>query len=370
MTMAKHLVFAGGGHAHLTSLKNIGEFRKRGYQVTVITPSAYQYYSGMGPGMLSGLYGPDEIRFDIQKTVEKRDGIFIQESIVRVDPEERVLFLGSGKTIPYDVVSFGTGSTIPAENLILGKSERVFTVKPVVNLVHARERILELIKQGIPRLLVVGGGPSALEISVNAWKLVRDHGGKADITIIAGTRFLAPFPKKVRSLALGSLTKRAIEVREDVHVTGIRGETAILENGSSQPFDVAFLGTGVKPSGLFQDSDLPVGEDGGLLVNRYLQSVGYSEIFGGGDCICFQQDPLDKVGVYAVRQNPILYHNLLAALEGGVLQEFDPQGAYMLLFNMGDGRAIYHKKGRVFHGRIPFLLKDWIDRKFMRKFQE
>ncbi|MFC1580545.1 NAD(P)/FAD-dependent oxidoreductase [Thermodesulfobacteriota bacterium] len=368
--MAKHLVFAGGGHAHLTSLMNIGDFRRRGYRVTVITPSPYQYYSGMGPGMLSGLYGPEEIRFDIQKMVEKRDGNFIQEPIVRVDPEERVLFLGSGKTIPYDVVSFGTGSTIPVENLIVKKSERVFTVKPVANLVHARERILELIEKEIPRLLVVGGGPSALEISVNAWKLVRDHGGKSNITIIAGTRFLSPFPAKVRSLALESLNKRGIEVREGVHVTAIQGETAILEDGRSQPFDIAFLGTGVKPSGLFQDSGLPAGEDGGLLVNTYLQSVGYSDIFGGGDCICFQQGPLDKVGVYAVRQNPILYHNLLAALEGGALQEFDPGGAYMLLFNMGDGRAIYHKKGRIFHGRIPFLLKNWIDKKFMRKFKE
>ncbi|MBW2209178.1 MAG: FAD-dependent oxidoreductase [Deltaproteobacteria bacterium] len=327
--MAKHLVFAGGGHAHLTALRNIGDFRQRGYRVTVITPSPYQYYSGMGPGMLSGLYGPEEIRFDIQKMGEKGDGTCVQER----------------------------------------KSERVFTVKPVANLVHARERILELIKQGIPRLLVVGGGPSALEISVNAWKLVQDHGGKAHITVMAGTRFLSRFPQKVRSLALKSLTKRAIDVREDVHVTGIQGEVAILEDGRSQPFDVAFLGTGIKPSGLFQDSGLPVGEDGGLLVNTYLQSVGYSEIFGGGDCICFQQSPLDKVGVYAVRQNPILYHNLLAALEGGALQRFDPGGAYMLLFNMGDGRAIYHKNGRIFHGRIPFILKDWIDRKFMRKFQ-
>ena len=367
--MAKHLVFAGGGHAHLTSLMNISDFRQRGYQVTVITPSPYQYYSGMGPGMLSGLYGPEEIRFDIQKMVEKGDGTFIQERIVRVDPEKRVLFLASEEAISYDVVSFGTGSTIPVDNLILEQSERVFTVKPVANLVHAREGILKLIKQGTPRLLVVGGGPSALEISVNAWKLVQDHGGKAHITIMAGTRFLSRFPQKVRSLALESLTKRAIEVREDVHVTGIQGEIAILDDGTEQPFDVAFLGTGVKPSGLFQDSGLPVGEDGGLLVNTYLQSVGYSEIFGGGDCICFQQSPLDKVGVYAVRQNPILYHNLLAALEGGALQGFDPGGAYMLLFNMGDGRAIYHKKGRIFHGRIPFLLKNWIDRKFMRKFQ-
>lgn len=368
--MAKHMVFAGGGHAHLTALQNIPDFLQRGFQVSVVTPSPYQYYSGMGPGMLSGLYSPDEIRFDIKGMVEKRGADFIQDHIAEVDPEKRHLTLGSGATISYDVVSFGTGSTIPVEAIGMEDTQGVFTVKPVANLVQARESILNLIKQAPPRILVVGGGPSALEISVNAWKLVHDHGGEARISIMAGHRFMSGFPPKVRSLALASLTRRDIKVHEGLHVTGIRGNMAVLEDGEEQPFDLAFLGTGVKPSGLFQDSDLPVGEDGGLLVNRYLQSVGYPEIFGGGDCISFQESPLDKVGVYAVRQNPILHHNLMAALEGDALQEFDPGGAYMLLFNMGDGKAIYHKKGRVFQGRIPFVFKDWIDRRFMRKFQE
>jgi NADH dehydrogenase FAD-containing subunit len=368
--MAKHLVFAGGGHAHLTALQNIPDFLQRGYRVSVVSPSPYQYYSGMGPGMLAGIYDPDDIRFDIKRMVEKRGGHFVQESIVRVDPEEHLLLLESGKTIPYDVVSFGTGSTIPVGNLLKEDFPGVFKVKPVANLVHARERILDLMRQKKPRILVVGGGPSALEISVNAWKLVRDNGGEGRITVMAGHRFLSRFPRKVRSLALGSITGRGIEVIEGNHVTGIQENMAFLEDGTEQPFDVVFLATGVKPSNLFQGSGLPVGEYGGLLVNRYLQSVGFPEIFGGGDCICFQDGPLDKVGVYAVRQNPIIFQNLLAMLEGGTLREFDPGGAYMLLFNMGDGRAIYHKKGRVFHGRIPFLLKDWIDRRFMRKFQE
>jgi len=75
------------------------------------------------------------------------------------------------------------------------------------------------------------------------------------------------------------------------------------------------------------------------------------------------------VGVYAVRQNPILLHNLMAALDGESLTPFQPGGAYLLIFNMGDGRAIFWKKNLVFDGRLAFILKDFIDRRFMRKFQ-
>jgi NADH dehydrogenase FAD-containing subunit len=75
------------------------------------------------------------------------------------------------------------------------------------------------------------------------------------------------------------------------------------------------------------------------------------------------------VGVYAVRENPILLHNLQAALEGRIMRRFKPGGDYLLIFNMGDDRAIFWKRQFVFAGKLAFWLKDYIDRRFMRKFQ-
>jgi len=105
------------------------------------------------------------------------------------------------------------------------------------------------------------------------------------------------------------------------------------------------------------------------LVNRHLQSPAHPEIFGGGDCIHFQHSPLDKVGVYAVRQNAVICHNLMAALEGRPLQAFNPGGGYLLIFNLGDGTAILHRNGITASGRFAWWLKDRIDRGFMKKFQ-
>jgi NADH dehydrogenase FAD-containing subunit len=121
------------------------------------------------------------------------------------------------------------------------------------------------------------------------------------------------------------------------------------------------------------DTDMTTGKHlvlvgGGLLVNKYLQCTAHPEIFGGGRCIYFKDRPLDKVGVYAVRQNPVLYQNLMASLEETVLQPFDP-GGYHLIFNMGDDTGILRKKRLVFGGRLAFLIKDHMDRKLIRKFQ-
>jgi NADH dehydrogenase FAD-containing subunit len=53
--MGKHLVLVGAGHAHMTALMRAVEYLDKGHQVTVISPYAYHYYSGMGP-VLAGLY--------------------------------------------------------------------------------------------------------------------------------------------------------------------------------------------------------------------------------------------------------------------------------------------------------------------------
>jgi hypothetical protein len=60
----------------------------------------------------------------------------------------------------------------------------------------------------------------------------------------------------------------------------------------------------------------------------------------------------------------------MASLEGKNLQPFDPGGDYLLIFNMGDGTGILHKKRLTLDGRLAFVIKDYIDRKFMREFQE
>jgi NADH dehydrogenase FAD-containing subunit len=95
-----------------------------------------------------------------------------------------------------------------------------------------------------------------------------------------------------------------------------------------------------------------------MRVNRFLQSTRYPDIFGGGDCIYFEDQPLDKVGVYAVRQNPVLLHNISARLDGGDLMPFDPGGDYLLIFNLGGGVGVLKKRWLEFGGRAAFVIKD------------
>lgn len=366
--MKKHLVFVGGGHAHLTALSKIKDYVDRGHTVTVISSSAYQYYSGMGPGMLSGIYRPQDIRFHIRKMVEDRGGDFIEDRVTGIRPQERSLSLASGRSIGYEAVSFNIGSEVSLASSA-EQSAHVFTVKPITNLLAAKKAVERGIGNKILRIAVVGGGPAGVEVTGNVWRLARDLGGRAEITLVAGSRLLHALPDRVRTLVMASFQARGITILEGRRVRTIEKEQVVFDDNSMQGFDLCLIATGVRPSTLFRNSGLPVGPDGGLLVNSHLQSIAHPEIFGGGDCISLENHQLAKVGVYAVRQNMILFNNLMASLEGGALESFTPQKQYMLIFNLGNNKGIFWRGKFVWHGRTAFMLKDWIDRKFMRTFQ-
>jgi len=366
--MGKQLVIVGAGHAHLTILKNLQEFKNAGHNVTVVSSSALHYYSGMGPGMLSGIYRPEDIRFNVEKMSRDRGADFIEDKVVRIDPQQKEIDLQSGRTLAYDVMSVNTGSFVPVEAARVS-DDTVIPVKPIENLLDARRKIIAALKNRDLKITIVGGGPTGVEVAGNLWRLVRDVSGQCRITLIAGSRLLDQFKAGVRKRVFNSLIHRSVRVVEDIRVTGIKDGAVVLSDGSTVASDIVFMAVGVRPSPLFEDSGMPVGPDGGMLVNQYLQSVAFPEVFGGGDCISFEPEPLAKVGVYAVRQNPILLNNLLCFLKDSALTPFHPQKAVLLAFNMGDGTAVVQWHSLVWGGGLGFALKNYIDKAFMKKFQ-
>jgi NADH dehydrogenase FAD-containing subunit len=323
----------------------------------------------MGPGMLGLDYTPETIRFATRQVVEKMGGTFIKAKVTRIDADRQTVFCEDGRTCPYDVLSFNAGSFVPS-GVVEGETDRIYTVKPIERLLEARQRIVDMGGRQFVRVAVVGGGAAAVEVSGNVWRLLSEHGRHGfEVGLYSRGTLLNRFPARVRAAARRSLLGRGIRVSENRPVAKVRNRSLELKSGHGIDADFIFLATGVRPSPIFKASGLPTGPDGGLLVNDHLQSTAYENIFGGGDCIHYKPRPLDKVGVYAVRQNPVLYHNVMAALESTPLATFDPGGAYLLIFNMGDGTGVLYKNGLLLRGRLAFVIKDYIDRRFMRKFQ-
>jgi NADH dehydrogenase FAD-containing subunit len=359
----KKIILAGAGHAHLVTLMNMDRLVGSGCRITVVSPGDYHYYSGMGPGLLSGIYQPSETRFHIRRMVEAHGGEFINASITGIRADYNQVVLSDNRSLDYDVLSCNMGSEVIP---VAGEGPNIIPVKPIENL-HAAGREIErrLAKEHL-RILVIGGGAAGVELAGNLSRLIKQAG---DVTLVNQSEILARYHPRMRLLALASFVQRGIRVIEQAQVAQFTGTKAILKNGNTLPFDFAFNAAGIRPVQVFRDSGLPISGDGGLLVNKFLQCISYSNIFGGGDCVSFVPRKLERVGVYAVRQGPVLYKNIVAALSGESLQTFQPQTRYLSILNLGDGRGILSWRSCVFSGHLAFWLKNYIDKKFMKRFQ-
>ena len=81
-------------------------------------------------------------------------------------------------------------------------------------------------------------------------------------------------------------------------------------------------------------------------------------------------DPRPKAGVFAVREAPVLYHNLRADLTGGTRKVFKPQSSYLKLISLGDKRALAERFGTARSGALLWKWKDRIDRAFMDRLSD
>lgn len=367
--MSKKLVLAGGGHAHMMLLANLKTLTANGHQVTVIQPSDFHYYSGMGPGMLSTVYKPDDIRFNTRFVVERQGAEFIKDKVSTIDAAAKKITTDAGATLSYDVLSCNTGSFVPFTN-IEGDAANIFSAKPIERLLEAQHKIVTLCQNGAISISVIGGGPAAVELAGNACHLANTTGcNNIEVRLFAGKKMMSHFSRAIQRIIHRNFSRRGIIIDQSGYVDKIVDGTLILENGERHTPDIIFPATGVKPSPVFTSSGLATGPDGGLRVNHFLQNDNYDSIFGGGDCIYYTPAPLDKVGVYAVRQNPVLLHNVMATMNETPLQSFDPGGDYLLIFNLGEKSGALQKGPFTWGGKGAFLIKDYIDRKFMKKFQ-
>ena len=128
--------------------------------------------------------------------------------------------------------------------------------------------------------------------------------------------------------------------------------------------------TGAAPNELVRRSRLAKDARGFVLVDPTLREAGGAPVWGAGDCVTLDEAPwVPRAGVYAVREAPVLAHNLRAALGGGRPRRYRPQRHFLAALDTADGRAFVRWRGLAAHARWALALKDAIDGRFVRRYQ-
>ena len=374
----KQLLLVGGGHSHVTVIKQLGMRPIPGVKVTLVTPSLKTPYSGMLPGCIAGHYQASDIYIDLAKLCQAAGIDWVLDEICGVDPGQQTVTFSHRPSLQYDVLSLDVGIT-PDTRGLSGDAHLITPVKPIASFIDRWQDCLQRLMSK-DSIAIVGGGAASVEIALAiATALTSKRGAQAeagetggpcqDIHLISASEHLLPeAPSRVRRAIIRALDRYGVRLTTGVHVTGYEHRVLRGANGASIPASEVIWATGARPMPWLGGSGLDLDEHGYVLVAPTLQSVSHPNVFAAGDTATMEMDPRPKAGVYAVRQGPILAANLRAYLESQSLNSYKPQSEHLALIALGEQRAIGFRNGVSFSGHWVWRMKDRIDRRFLAQF--
>ncbi len=418
----KDVVLVGAGHAHIEVLRSFGAKPPPGVRLTLITRQAFTPYSGMLPGLIAGLYSFDEAHIDVRPLCAFAAARLVLAEASGVDIAGKRVLCANSDPVPFDILSIDTGST-PNTHQTPGAAEHAIAVKPVEGLLAGLEAVRRrvLARDGTARICVVGAGAGGVELMLAVVRRLRRElpeaggapnpadwlpslrakrsnpgaqmtpgsplppmrprddagngsaGGRVtqsglSFTLLsAGPDILPAFPRRMRARFRAILAERGVEI-----VTGtassVESGTVRLADGRALAFDELFWATEASAAPWLAETGLKLGAKGFIEVAQTLESVSQASVFAAGDVASIRGYALPKAGVYAVREGPVLAENLRRAASGKALKAYKPQRRILALITTGERYAIGAKGGLTVEGAWVWRWKDWIDRRFMRRF--
>jgi len=258
---------------------------------------------------------------------------FVQERVTAIDPDRKSVTTGGGTyDADYLVVALGADYDY-GHTPGLSEANEFYSVPGAAHL----GGVLPDFTSGRAVVGVCDAPfkcpPAPSECALLLHDLLTARGVRDDCEIALVMPFGNPVPPSPDTSAalLEAFAERAIEWVPGVRVGSLEGDKAVLDDGSTQSFDL-FLGVPrhrapdvVQESGMAEDGYIPV--DGKTLATKYPGVYAVGDVATVGT---------PKAGVFAERQASVVAHTILAELTGGDPAEpYDGTGSCYIEFGSG-----------------------------------
>lgn len=371
LPLTRDLVLIGGGHTHALVLRMWGMAPVPGVRLTLINPGPTAPYSGMLPGLVAGHYTRDQLEMDLVPLARHADARLISGRASGIDREARLIRVAGRPDVAYDLASIDIGITSDLPNLP-GFAEHAVPAKPLGTFAQRWEEFVARARDGAtpPRVTVIGAGVAGVELALAVRHRLAQAGLAPQVSLLdAADAILRDVRPGARAALTDQIAAQGIDLRRGVRIDRITAEGAMLTGGEIVPAGLVIGAAGAQPQDWLAETGLDL-TDGFVTVDRTLRAVNDAHLYAVGDCAHLSHAPRPKAGVYAVREAPVLLHNLRAALTGGRPRPYNPQREYLKLISMGGKRAAADRLNTRIAGAWVWRWKDHIDRKFMRQFHQ
>ncbi|WP_339799544.1 selenide, water dikinase SelD [uncultured Marinobacter sp.] len=375
----RDIVLIGGGHSHVGVLKRFAMKPVPGVRLTLICRDTHTPYSGMLPGYVAGHYEYDDVHIDLSKLAEFAGARFYRDEAIGIDRRNKRVICKNRPDVPWDLLSVNIGSS-PRVNDVAGAADHAVPVKPITGF---NQRWLALLERaethdGPLAIGVVGAGAGGVELTLAIQQRLRQEykaRGKAvdqlSFHLFDGASELLPtHNNRVRESFGRTLSERGVHLHLGSPVTQVEAGLLKTEAGQTVHLDEILWVTRAGGPAWLKETGLALDDGGFIRCRDTLQTETDDDIFAAGDIANVIDHPREKAGVFAVRQGPPLAENLRRRALGKAPKPFVPQKTWLALISTGDKYAIASRGERFTQGKLVWQWKNWIDRRFMKKFTD
>lgn len=358
--MAKVLIL-GGGFGGVVAAEALAQQLGDAHQITLVSRSSrFVFYPAL-VRMAFSKCEPDDVSFDLRKTMVSRRVNFIQAEVARIDPLERKAIIAHGEVegnIPYDYLIYALGRRLATER-VTGFFEHAHHLLDVNSALRFGEAVRGL-NEG--RVVIGECRDARLPVPVyetafalSQWLREKGESEAVRITVVSPDTIQSEFgDEKMAELVHRTLAKQGTEFFPNFPITTIDQNTVSTADGHDLSYNLLMLLPPFRGSSVI--SHLGITDDEGYVnVDWTMKVIGAQRMYAVGDCVNFAGP---KMGHMAVNQGQVAAVNVAAEIAG-----HDPITHYdhemMMVLDVADGDSIYFHKdlwsddpASVRHGRF------------------
>ncbi|MFD2238115.1 NAD(P)/FAD-dependent oxidoreductase [Aureimonas populi] len=297
---AHRIVVVGAGFGGLEAVHRLGGAP---VQITLVDQRNHHLFQPLLYQVATASLATSEIAWPIRHLLRNRPDVrTLLARVEGVDKEGRSVLLEDGASLPYDTLVLATG----ARHAYFGRDEWESVAPGLKTLEDAttiRRRILLAFeeaeresdperRQALLNFVVIGGGPTGVEMAGTIAELAQDtlvrefrsiDTRTARVVLIeAGPRILPAFAEELSHYAHRSLEKLGVEVQLGAPVTQCT-EDGVTYGGNRLPAATIVWAAGVQASRAAQWVDARADRAGRAIVESDLTVPGHPDIFIIGD---------------------------------------------------------------------------------------
>ncbi len=326
------VLIVGGGFGGLKLARKLSN--KKGFEVLLIDKFNYHQFQPLFYQVATAGLDASNISFPLRKAFQKSKNIRIRVTELKeVVAAQNKIITEAGEE-SYDVLVLATG----ADTNFFGNqqlAEHAFPMKSTVEALQLRYKLIQnfedalIVKdetelQRLMNIVVVGGGPTGVEVSgalaeMKRYVLPKDYPeldfSRMNIYLLEGTdKTLGTMSEKSSVQSKYYLEKLGVKVMTGVHVKDYDGKDVLLQNGKTIPSRIVLWAAGIKgniPAGVNKEL---IARGNRIKVDRFNRVIGSENIYAIGD-LAWMETPKyptahPQVATVAIQQAKLLAKNL------------------------------------------------------------